>query len=166
MAQPTAEPTTGVIVALAQQLEITLATAESLTSGRVCATLAEVPGASEVLLGGVVSYAVEAKQDVLGVSRDTLEAHGPVSEEVAQEMASGVRRVLKTRLGIATTGAAGPAPHGGEPPGTVWLAVDLDGDLTTRLLHIDGNREEVTDGAVEGALVIAHEVLLAHQQHK
>lgn len=157
-------PNAAAAVALARELEVTLATAESLTGGRVCATLAEVPGASAVLLGGVVSYALEVKREVLGVPKEVLDEVGPVSQEVAREMASGVRRVLGSRLGVSTTGAAGPEPHGGKEPGTVWLAVDFDGDITTRMLTVDGDRETVTRTAVAAAIDLAYEILKAHHQ--
>lgn len=146
----TSDPNT--LVGLARSREATIATAESLTGGAVCSALAEVPGVSDVLRGGVVAYEAEVKAKVLGVDSAVLEEHGPVSEEVAREMAIGVRKTMGSRLGLATTGAAGPEPHGGQPPGTVWIAVDFDGEVTTRKLAIDGDRGEVTRGAIDAVL--------------
>lgn len=147
------------VVALARARDATIATAESLTGGSVCVALAEVPGVSDVLRGGIVAYEAEVKHEVLGVDADTLEEHGPVSREVAQEMATGVRKVMGSTIGLATTGAAGPEPHGGKPPGTVWIAVDFDGRVTARELHIDGDRNAVTAGAVHALLACCIEVL-------
>ncbi|MFW2513571.1 CinA family protein [Demequina sp. SO4-13] len=147
------------VLILARAVGVTVATAESLTGGSLCAELVEVPGASESLRGGVVSYVVEAKHDVLGVSQALLDGPGPVSREVAQAMASGVRRAMGADMGIATTGVAGPEPHGGKPPGTVWVAVDLQGEVAARLLHLDGDRGDVSRGSVDGALALAREVL-------
>lgn len=147
------------VVAHARAHGATIATAESLTGGSVCVALAEVPGVSDVLRGGIVAYEAEVKRDVLGVDADALDRYGPVSREVAQEMATGVRKAMGATIGLATTGAAGPEPHGGKPPGTVWIAVDYDGQVTARELHIDGDRHAVTAGAVVAVLADCIEVL-------
>lgn len=147
------------VVTLARACNTTIATAESLTGGSLCAALAEVPGVSDVLRGGVVAYAVEVKHDVLGVDTDVLEEYGPVSREAAQQMATGVRAALGARLGVATTGAAGPEPHGGKPPGTVWVAVDFDGHVIAKKLEIDGDRSEVTRAARTAAFACCVEAL-------
>ncbi|WP_233548719.1 CinA family protein [Galactobacter valiniphilus] len=106
---------------------LTVATAESLTAGLVAATIADVPGASAVLRGGVVSYAVEVKASVLGVDAAWLAEHGPVDPRVAEEMAAGAARVCDADLGVSTTGVAGPEPHGGRAVGTVYLGVAVRG---------------------------------------
>ena len=87
---------------------LTVAAGESCTAGLVAARLASIPGASDVLLGGVVAYANELKQGLLGVSTETLEQHGAVSAECAAEMAAGVRRATGADLGVSVTGVAGP----------------------------------------------------------
>ncbi len=102
----------------------TLAVAESCTGGNIAHRLTLQSGASAYLLGGVVSYANAVKEQTLGVPSSLLETHGAVSEEVAQAMAEGVRRLMGTTYGLATTGIAGP--DGGsdqKPVGTVWLAL-------------------------------------------
>src|SRR3954454_10769656 len=99
----------------------TLATAESLTGGRLAVALTDVPGASETYLGGVVSYATEIKASVLDVSADIIDRHGVVSPECAKAMASAVRAVMGATYGISTTGVAGPADQEGKPPGTVFV---------------------------------------------
>ncbi|MBS1913627.1 MAG: competence/damage-inducible protein A [Bacteroidetes bacterium] len=101
-----------------------LATAESCTGGMIGSLLTDIPGSSDYYLGGVVSYANSMKQDVLGVSGDTLRNHGAVSGQVAEEMALGALRITGADIAVAVTGIAGP--DGGteeKPVGTVWIAI-------------------------------------------
>lgn len=101
-----------------------LAVAESCTGGTIASKFTAMAGASAYFMAGVVSYSNEAKHDILGVSWESLNTYGAVSEQVAREMAEGVRRVSNADYGIATTGIAGPG--GGseaKPVGTVWMAV-------------------------------------------
>lgn len=88
----------------------TLAVAESLTGGAVCARLVDVPGASRVLRGGVTAYATDLKASLLGVDDELLAARGAVDPDVAAAMAAGVRERLGADVGLATTGVAGPDP--------------------------------------------------------
>lgn len=102
----------------------TVSVAESCTGGYVSHLITKVPGSSVYFMGSVVSYSNEAKMNVLGVKSETLEKFGAVSEETIREMAEGVRKVMNTDFGIATSGVAGP--DGGSPDkpvGTIWLAV-------------------------------------------
>jgi|tagenome__1003787_1003787.scaffolds.fasta_scaffold20558453_2 nicotinamide-nucleotide amidase len=113
---------TDLIYALSERGQ-TVAVAESLTGGMVCAALVEVPGASVAVRGAVVAYATELKHRLLDVDGDLLARNGPVDPEVAAQMALGVRERLGADWGLATTGVAGPDPQGGVPPGRVYLAV-------------------------------------------
>jgi nicotinamide-nucleotide amidase len=134
-----------------------IATGESLTAGMVASTLAEVPGCSDVLRGGVIAYQVDVKESVLGVS-DRAIAQGVVSEQVALELAHGAARTLGARVGVGTTGAAGPQPHDGAPAGTVWVAVWVHGgpggadQVRSRQLHASGDRAQVRAAATQSAL--------------
>jgi nicotinamide-nucleotide amidase len=130
----------------------TLACAESITGGGVGARITSVPGASEMFAGSAVVYRNEAKLGLLGVSPDTIEGPGPVSEECAREMAAGARRVFGSDLGLSLTGAAGPDAHGGAPPGTIWVALD-DVELAhARGFHVPGERDRVRRWAEQAAL--------------
>ena len=130
----------------------TVAAAESLTAGLVCATLAEVPGASATLRGGVVVYATDLKTTLAGVPAALLAAHGPVSETTAAALAEGVRERCGATWGVGLTGVAGPDPVDGHGPGRVYLGIS-DG-LHTDVVELDlaGDRVAVRDGAVTAAL--------------
>ncbi|WP_062134733.1 CinA family protein [Demequina aestuarii] len=149
------------VLALARSARLTLATAESLTGGALCAELVAVPGASESVRGGVIAYDVAMKHRLLDVDASMLEDPGPVSQEVAQAMATGARRALDADVAVATTGVAGPDPHGGHAAGTVWVAVDCGGVRTARLLHLSGDRADVVSGTVRSALDLARNALEA-----
>ena len=112
------------LVHLLTARKLTLALAESCTGGCIAHRLTNVPGASAVLLAGLVTYSNEAKQLLLGVRPETLAAHGAVSEPVALEMAEGVRSALKADYALSVTGIAGPAGGTAEKPvGTVFIAL-------------------------------------------
>ena len=130
----------------------TLAVAESLTGGALAAAIVAVPGASDVFRGGLVLYAVDLKHTLAGVSQRLLDERGPVDPDVAAAMAGGARERCGATWGLATTGVAGPDPHGGQPPGTVWLGVaGPQGTAATRV-QLAGDRAAVRAGAVDAAL--------------
>jgi nicotinamide-nucleotide amidase len=140
----------------------TLACAESCTGGYIAKRLTDLAGVSEIFLGGCVTYANSAKQTLLGVSPETLAAHGAVSRETALEMARGVRTVLGADIGISTTGIAGPG--GGtpqKPVGTVWIAVSTAEGESAKLLSMSSNRsrEFIRYAAASQALAQVLEVL-------
>lgn len=138
---------------------LTIGTAESLTAGLVSASIADVPGCSAVLRGGVVAYATDVKGSVLGLSARDLEH--VVSEQVAAELARHVCRVLDADLGISTTGVAGPDPLDGQEPGSVWIGVhDRTTSRThTRHLVLSGNRADIRLGATAAAIALATELV-------
>ena len=117
---------------------LTVATAESLTAGMVAAVLADTPGASGMLQGGVVSYANSVKVGVLGVPGELLDAVGSVDGQVAAAMADGARRICGADIGVSTTGVAGPEPHDGKAVGTVFIGVATAGGATSYAYAFDG----------------------------
>ena len=148
------------LIALARREGVTLGCAESCTGGLVCAALTAVPGSSAVVRGGVVSYAIEVKRRVLGVSGEVLDnpALGAVSAECAEQMALGAARALRADVTVSVTGIAGPGgAEPGKPVGTVWLGLSCRGAPRSRLLSLDGGRERVRSRAVLEALALMRE---------
>lgn len=135
------------VIAAARHAGISIGTAESLTGGRISQALTSVPGASAVFKGGVVAYGVEAKERLLKVPRSTLAQHGPVSHPVASAMARGARDALQADLVVSSTGVAGPDPHGDQPVGTVVIAVVSKGYTKVSTMHLEGDREQISDEA-------------------
>jgi competence/damage-inducible protein CinA-like protein len=129
-----------------------VACAESLTGGGLARRLTTVPGSSMYFLGSAVCYTAEAKVAVLGVSAETIEGPGVVSEECAREMASGARHVFGADVALAVTGAAGPEPHGGKPPGTAWIALEADDVRHARGFRAPGDRPHVRRWTEQAAL--------------
>ncbi len=133
---------------------LTAACAESLTGGLIAGALTAVPGSSAVVRGGVVSYAAEAKRDVLGVSPRALDEAGVVSEPVARQMAEGARERLRADVAVAVTGIAGPGgAEPGKPVGTVWMAVAEAEGSAARLFCFEGDRQAVRLQTVTEALI-------------
>lgn len=131
----------------------TLAVAESCTGGMIGAALTEVPGASAVFKGGIVSYTNEVKENVLGVRRETLDCFGAVSAQTAEEMASGAAKLLKADAAVSVTGLAGPGGDTfGNPVGTVFVGYSDKFHAFSREFHFSGGRGEVRRQAVEAAL--------------
>jgi nicotinamide-nucleotide amidase len=131
----------------------TLATAESCTGGLLSARITDVPGASEVFLGGAVTYTNDAKEDLVGVPHELLVEHGAVSEEVARAMASGVRDRFSADWGIGITGIAGPTGGTAEKPvGLVHWAVAGPGGVEARHRVFLGDRAIIREWSVNAAL--------------
>lgn len=133
-----------VVGGLLRERGLTVATAESCTGGLITHRLTNVPGSSQYALGGVVAYANSAKMALLGVARETLAAHGAVSDEAAAEMAAGARRIFNASLGLSTTGIAGPDGGTAEKPvGTVYIGLASDAGVVTRRYQLWGPRDWV-----------------------
>jgi nicotinamide-nucleotide amidase len=136
------------VLAVLRRRQWTLGVAESLTGGAVCAEFVSVPGASDVLRGGLVAYATPVKHSVLGVDAALLAARGAVHPEVALQMARGVRAVVAVDgraadVGIATTGIAGPESPDGQPVGTVFVAVATPQAERVVRFAFDGDRSAI-----------------------
>ncbi|GAA5203735.1 CinA family protein [Microbacterium jejuense] len=136
-----------------------IAAAESLTGGRVTATLVDVPGASAHVRGGIVAYATDLKATVLGVDAALLAERGPVDADVAIAMAEGARRALGADVGLATTGVAGPDPQDDKPVGTVHIAVVTPEASRTEELALAGTRDQIRTETVRRVLGLALDLL-------
>ena len=141
------------LIAGLDRLGQTVCTVESLTGGLVCAELTSVPGASRVVLGGVVSYADAVKRDVVGVPEEVLRSHGAVSAQCAAAMAAHARPLFGATWAVSTTGVAGPSTQGGRDVGTVFVAVDGP-RCRTLALKMHGDRSEIRGQACREALAL------------
>lgn len=151
------------VLSRARDLGVTLGTAESCTGGLVCACLTAVPGSSDVVRGGVVSYAIPVKREVLGVDGDVLDAPelGAVSGACAEQMAEGARRVLGCDLAVSVTGIAGPGgAEPGKPVGTVWFGVSCPSGTRSCRLLLDGDRAGVRHAAAREAVSLLDAMLV------
>lgn len=132
---------------------LTLAVAESCTAGLLASRITSVAGASDYFVGGVVTYASDAKTSELDVDPALIETHGPVSEDVTRAMAAGVKKRFGTDVALAITCAAGPDPQGGAQPGQIVLALaGTDGGVESRALRVPGDRAQVRQFATTFAL--------------
>ena len=141
---------------------IHIVTAESCTGGLIAGLLTEIPGSSDVVDRGFVTYSNEAKQELLGVPAELLRAHGAVSEPVARAMAEGALKHARAERAIAVTGIAGPGGGGpGKPVGLVYIAAARpQGDVVTREYRFGGiGREAVRLATVEKALALLGDTL-------
>lgn len=137
---------------------LTIAVAESLTGGLLVAELIRTPGASAVVVGGVVAYNTAIKQSILGVDAGLLSDKGAVDPDVATQMATGVRERLAVDgrvadIGIATTGVAGPDPQDGQPVGTVFIGIATEAGASSVALHLSGSRDDIRTAVVSESLV-------------
>ncbi len=132
---------------------LTISTAESCTGGLVSDRITNVSGSSEYFPGGIVAYSYEAKANLLGVSWDTLNAHGAVSEETVLEMARGVRKVFNASIGISVSGIAGPTGGMPEKPvGLTWFGLSTERGEWARHFVWDGDRVANKHHSSEAAL--------------
>ena len=141
------------LVDRARGIGLTLATAESCTAGLVAARIADIPGASDVLRGGAVTYCDAVKRRVLGVSEDTLRLHSAVSDPCAREMAVGARGLFEADMAGSLTGDAGPG--GGtldDPAGTVYIGLADGRGATCARCSFEGSRNDVRAHAALCAL--------------
>jgi len=150
--EPTVVELASTVHDLLVERDQTVATAESLTGGRLASALTEAPGASKSYLGGVVAYATSVKQSVLGVPSSVVEQRGVISSECALAMARGAAAVTGATWGIGTTGVAGPDEQEGHPPGTVHVGVFGPGVSTALALELVGDRAAIQDRTCVEAL--------------
>ena len=138
-----------------KEKNLTLSCAESCTGGLIAKSITDVSGCSSVIYGGVVSYDNIVKMGVLGVKEETLKAHGAVSYQTAEEMASGVKRACSTDIGISTTGIAGPGGAvPGKPVGTVYIGIAINDTVESARLDLgsENSRDTIRQNAVSELL--------------
>lgn len=136
-----------------RQQRLTLAVAESCTGGLLAACLTEISGASDIFMGGAVTYSNAAKHDILSVNEEIIEKYGAISEQTAKKMALGTAQKFHCHLTAAITGIAGP--NGGsdaKPVGTVYIAVAYNGETMCKKWHFSGNRTAIRLQSAEAAL--------------
>ena len=145
------------VLVAARAKGLTIATAESCTGGLIAGLLTEIAGSSDVVERGFVTYSNEAKEEMLGVARDLLVAHGAVSEPVAAAMAQGALAHSNAQVSVAVTGIAGPGGgSAGKPVGLVYIAAMREGGTAVVERHLFGDigREQVRLATVEAALTL------------
>lgn len=150
------ELASGLVARLAER-GLTVATCESLTGGAVAAAITDIPGASAIFRGGLVTYASDLKSSLAGVDATWIAEHGVINERTAIEMAVGTRALLGTDIAVSCTGVAGPDPQDGVAPGRVWIAVATarpggPDAVATQRLDVDGDRAEVRSATVAAML--------------
>lgn len=149
------------IVGLLQEKKVTLATAESCTGGMLASRIIDVPGVSEVFKAGFVTYANEAKQNLIGVKEDTLAQFGAVSEQTAREMVLGAIKAARADMAVATTGIAGPGGGTKEKPvGLVYIACGSADDIVVERCLFNGSRKEIRQASVEHALGMLYKEIM------
>lgn len=142
-----------VVAGLLEKKQMSLGLAESCTGGLISRRIARIPGISAHYLGGIVSYANDAKINLLGVRRETLDKFGAVSEQTAKEMALGVRERLGASVALSVTGVAGPSGGSIEKPvGMVWMSIADPEGAEARVFQFHGDRERIILGASQAGL--------------
>jgi nicotinamide-nucleotide amidase len=148
-----------VVLDRCRELKLTLAVAESCTGGMLGERLTNIPGSSDVFLGGVIAYHNDVKKDLLGVTANDLEKHGAVSEAVALQMAAGIRERTGADVGVSVTGIAGPGGGTPEKPvGLMWVAVHAS-EAKARRFHVGGDRAEIRQRGAQAALEMVRRAL-------
>jgi nicotinamide-nucleotide amidase len=142
----------------------TLSLCESCTAGMLSSVVTQVPGSSRYFLGGIVAYDNSVKQNIVGVEHATIETHGAVSQEVAEEMAEGTRVRVNSDICVSITGIAGPEGGSEEKPvGLIFVAVAQQGAICTSQYRFSGPRDAVRRKACQAALELLIQVLKGDQ---
>lgn len=150
-----------IVAKLLTERKLTLSTAESFTGGKIAESITSIPGASEYFKGSVVSYATEAKVNILGVPMELVEKHSVVSAEVASAMAKGARKLLKSDFAIATTGNAGPTKGDSDAEvGTIFIAIDGPDSHFVQEFQMGSTRERIVQKSVNKAFELLQKEIL------
>jgi len=155
------EPIEVVLGRVLTEKQMSISSAESCTGGKIASILSSVPGASKYFKGSVVSYAAQAKIDVLHIDENLIIKHGVVSAEVAYEMAKSIQKMMKSDFAIATTGNAGPTKEvGGAELGTVFIGIATPNEVFVEEFNFGQPREKVIDRAVSKGLELIYKEIL------
>ncbi len=150
------KPIEHVVFDLLKEKGLSFASAESCTGGNIAHVITLIPGSSEVFRGTAVTYATPTKTKVLGVPAEVIEQHTVVSQPVVEYMAQGVRELMETDFGVATTGVAGPSGGSEETPvGTVWIGVSSPKGVVSKCFNFGKDRENV----INRATIMSYEML-------
>lgn len=153
-------PIEEVVVDILIAKHLMISTAESCTGGLLAGRIINVPGASNVIGEGFITYSNDAKRKYLGVKKSTLKKFGAVSEQCAKEMVKGLLAATKADVGLVTTGIAGP--DGGteeKPVGLVYIGCNVCGKIKVKKYIFEGDRRQIRDSATEKALVLVRKYL-------
>lgn len=151
------------VVRLMKEKQLTLTTVESCTGGAISARIVNVPGASDVLMQGFVTYSNESKRHLVGVRSETLNQFGAVSEQTAREMAEGAVKRTGTDVAVSVTGIAGPGGGTKEKPvGLVYVGCCCKGTTTIKELHLNGDRMQIREQSVACALTLLQECISSY----
>ncbi len=154
-----------VVLKLLQENKMTLSLAESCTGGLIASRLTDVPGASESLMSGVVSYSNDAKIRLLGVKEETIRNYGAVSSQTAEEMAAGAKRIGGTDIGVSITGIAGPGGGSAEKPiGLCYIGIAIDDTVKSYKTMFNGNRQRIKWNSSSKALDLLRRELLSRKK--
>lgn len=151
------------VVDLLMANNLTVTCAESCTGGMLSARLINIPGVSEAYKSGYVTYSNKAKRKILGVKKSTLEKHGAVSKQTAEEMAKGAAFITKADVAVAITGIAGP--DGGtqeKPVGLVYIACNVKGKVTVAQFRFNGSRAKIREASTTAALMLMRRCMLEY----
>jgi|GEM_PF-135553 len=140
------------IAELLSRSKVTIGVAESLTGGMISGRLTSISGSSDFFIGGSVCYHNRIKVMDVGVPASAISKNGPVSKEVAIAMAEGIRKHMRTDIGLAATGSAGPKPMPPAPVGSTFIALASDKGTEWKELHLQGSRSEIREKATQAAL--------------
>lgn len=144
---------------LLNEKQLTIACAESCTGGLLTSRLTDVPGSSDYVMGSVVCYTNPIKERLVGVSKETIAQYTEVSEQCAREMAEGIRKAIRTDIGVGITGIAGPGGYEGHPEGLVYISVAGEAGTMVKTCHFHGSRISIKEQSAETALTMVQAYL-------
>lgn len=147
------------VIAVLRERRESIATCESITGGAIAATLTDIPGASAVFRGGLITYASDLKASLAGVDAELIANQGVINEETARQMARGAVERCGSNWAVATTGVAGPDQQDGADVGTLFLALAGAKRVVSREFRLSGSRPDIRNQSVRLALVLILEEL-------